>query len=95
MNMANIIKRPLLTEKVSIQTEKNSRYGFEVDMKATKFQIKDAVEKLFNVKVLKVATSVTPGKEKRFGKFSKKSSSWKKAYITISKDQKIELFKGI
>lgn len=95
MEMINVIKRPLLTEKVANETENYNRYAFEVDKKASKHQIKDAVEKLFNVKVTKVATSITAGKTKRFGRFTKKMSSWKKAYVTISKDQKIELFKGI
>jgi large subunit ribosomal protein L23 len=95
MELENVIKRPLLTEKVAIETENNNRYAFEVDKRASKHQIKDAVERLFNVKVLKVGTSVTAGKTKRFGRFTKKMSSWKKAYVTISKDQKIELFKGI
>jgi large subunit ribosomal protein L23 len=95
MIIENVIKRPLLTEKVSIETENFNRYCFEVERKANKNQIKSAIETLFNVKVVKVATAVMPGKQKRVGKHSKKTTSWKKAYVTISKDQKIELFKGI
>jgi large subunit ribosomal protein L23 len=95
MELESVLKRPLLTEKVSIETENNNRYAFEVDKKANKNQVKTAIEQLFNVKVVKIATAVIPGKTKRAGKHTKKTSSWKKAYVTVSKDQKIELFKGI
>lgn len=95
MNVENVIKRPLLTEKVSLETENYNRYGFEVDRKATKNQIKNAVETLFNVKVQKVNTSVVPGKIRRHGRNIKKAASWKRAFVTVAQGQKIELFKGI
>ncbi len=78
-----------------METEKTNRYVFKVQRKASKFQVKDAVEKMFDVKVVNVRTSVTPGKVKRAGKALKKSSSWKKAYVKIADGQKLELFKGI
>lgn len=78
-----------------METEKTNRYVFKVQMKASKFQVKDAVEKMFDVKVVNVRTSVTAGKVKRAGKALKKTSSWKKAYVKIADGQKLELFKGI
>jgi large subunit ribosomal protein L23 len=93
--LENILIKPLLTEKTSIETEKFNKYAFVVDLKANKNQIKKAVENLFDVKVVNVATAVSPGKMKRYGRFTKKTNKTKKAYITVQKDQKIEFFKGI
>ncbi len=95
MHIEEVLIKPLLTEKSSIVTENTNRYVFKVQKKASKFQVKDAVEKMFDVKVVNVRTSVTAGKVKRAGKALKKSSSWKKAYVKIADGQKLELFKGI
>lgn len=93
--LENIIKSPLITEKSSALNEKQNRYGFKVELKANKNQIKDAVEKLYDVKVLNVKTSILPGKLKRAGKSVKKSSKTKKAFVQLEQGQKIEFFKGI
>jgi len=90
-----IIVRPLMTEKSSDEMENNNRYGFRVQLKANKNQIKKAVEELFDVKVLKVRTSIRPGKLKRAGRKVKKTSSVKNAYVDIEQGQKIEFFKGV
>jgi large subunit ribosomal protein L23 len=66
-----------------------------VNTKSNKNQIRSAVEKFFDVKVVSVRTSVLPGKTKRAGKGMRKSSSTKKAYVQIQDGQKIEFFKGI
>lgn len=95
MQIEQILVKPLLTEKTSEQTENHNRYAFKVLRKANKFQIKDAVEKMFDVKVVNVKTAVIAGKVKRSGKTFAKTSSWKKAYIQIAEGQKLELFKGI
>jgi len=95
MHLEQVLVKPLLTEKSSIETEATNRYVFKVQTKANKYQIKDAVEKMFDVKVINVKTAVLPGKVKRVGKSMKKTSSWKKAYVKIQDGQKIELFKGI
>lgn len=95
MHIEQILIKPLLTEKSSIATEESNRYVFKVQRKANKYQIKDAVEKLFDVKVVDVRTSVLPGKVKRFGKFTSKSNQEKKAYVKIQDGQKLDLFKGI
>ncbi len=95
MHIEEVLIKPLLTEKSSIVTENANRYVFKVQRKANKYQVKDAVEKMFDVKVVNVRTSVTAGKVKRAGKALKKSASWKKAYVKIADGQKLELFKGI
>ncbi len=93
--MERIIKRPLLSEKTSIATEKQNVYGFEVNPEANKHQIKKAVEALFDVKVLGVTTARLPGKLVRVRRGVKKSSGLKKAYVKVAEGQKIELFKGV
>ncbi len=95
MHLENVIKSPLITEKSSHAAEKNDSYGFKVDPKANKNQIKRAIEKFYNVKVVKVRTNITPGKLKRVGKGISKSSKVKKAYVNLAEGQKIEFFKGI
>jgi large subunit ribosomal protein L23 len=90
-----ILIKPLLTEKSSGTTEAHNRYFFEVNMKSNKYQVKSAVEKLFNVKVIKVNTSVLPGAMKRSGKHVSKGGKTKRAFVQIEKGQKIEFFKGI
>lgn len=93
--LENVLVKPLLTEKTSKETELFNRYAFVVNVKSNKNQIKSAVEKYFDVKVVSVHTSVLPGKTKRAGKGMKKTSSSKKAYVQLQDGQKIEFFKGI
>ena len=77
-----IIIRPVVTEKSNDELQQG-KYTFEVNKKATKIEIKNAVEKLFEVKVLKVNTMTVKGKEKRVGRYTGKTSDWKKAIVTI------------
>ena len=77
-----IIVRPIVTEK-SNDGLQEGKYTFEVNKKATKVEIAKAVEKLFNVKVLKVNTLTVKGKKKRVGVHVGKTSDWKKAIVTI------------
>ena len=95
MHLENVLKKPIITEKSSVITEQTNRYGFIVDLKANKYQIKDAVEKLYDVKVLNVKTNITPGKMKRVGKSISKTSKIKKAYVQLEDGQSIEFFKGV
>lgn len=95
MHLEEVLIKPLLTEKTSLQTENTNRYTFLVQPKANKNHIKSAVEKLFDVKVVNVRTAVLPGKVKRAGRYANKSQSIKKAYVQIAQGQKLELFKGI
>ena len=89
-----VIKLPLITEKTTDLREFNW-YVFSVDRSATKNEIKDSIEKIFNVKVDKVRTMTTAGKVvKRFGRKVGKRSPIKKAYIKL-KEGTIELFEGV
>ena len=81
-----IILAPIVTEK-SNDTMQLGKYTFKVNKKATKIDIKRAVEKLFEVKVLKVNTMTVKGKEKRVGRSVGKTSDWKKAIVTIEIQQ--------
>lgn len=94
-HITEIIVKPLITEKTSVATDKYNRYGFVVQTWANKNQIRDAVEKLYDVKVLDIKTNVAPGKLRRFGTAVKKTSKVKKAFVRLKDGQKIEFFKGI
>jgi len=88
-----IIIRPLITEKGTHQSTHRRAYTFEVNLWATKDEIKHAAEVLFNVKVEKVRTQVCLGKTKRYRFLPGKLSSWKKAIITLTEDSgAIEFF---
>ena len=78
----DIIIAPVVTEKSSTEIQ-DGKYTFKVNKKATKIDIKRAVEKLFNVKVVNVNTVTVKGKEKRVGRNVGKTSDWKKAIVTI------------
>jgi len=79
-----IIKRPLVTEKASLQKEVGQVVAFEVALNANKIEIKQAVEKAFSVKVKDVNTALTRGKVKRVGRNFGKRSNTKKAYVTLA-----------
>lgn len=93
--LENIIMKSLISEKVSTATDSSDVYGFKVILKSNKNQIKQAVEKLYNVKVLTVNTMINPGKLKKRGTRVSRTSKWKKALVQIESGQKIELFKGL
>lgn len=95
MSSVNVIKRPILSEKSSSQAEAYNRVAFEVTLSSTKPQIQEAVERFFKVKVAKVNTTVVPGKAYRTKTGVAKSSSWKKAMVTLKEGEKIEFFKGV
>lgn len=78
----DIIIKPIITEKSNVEMQ-SGKYTFEVNKKATKVDVKRAVEKLFNVKVLKVNTINVSGKEKRVGRNVGKTADWKKAIVSI------------
>ena len=88
----DIIKKPLITEKTNDMMADN-KYTFEVDKNANKIEIKNAVQKLFDVKVANVNTMNMKGKFKRMGVHSGYRPNWKKAIVTLSEDSKpIEIF---
>jgi len=89
-----ILKRPLITEKSTLMQE-DGRYVFEVAKTATKLEVKEAVQEVFGVTVIKVNTMNVKGKMKRFGpKFSQKRS-WKKAVVSVAPGDSITLFEGV
>lgn len=87
-----IIRKPLITEKTSVEQEKLQMVVFEVARDANKIEIKQAIEKAFEVKVKNVNTVLVAGKEKRFGKTFGKRSNFKKAYVTLAEGSKIDFF---
>jgi large subunit ribosomal protein L23 len=89
-----IIKRPLVTEKSTRQKEAGNQIAFVVDPRANKIQIRQAVEKLFKVKVKAVHTMNLVGKRKRVGRFFGWQSDWKKAVVTLQAGEHIEFFEG-
>lgn len=95
MRPEDIIIAPVITEK-SNDGMQEGKYTFEVNKKATKVDIANAVEKLFEVKVLKVNTVTVKGKTKRMGRYEGKTSDWKKAIVTIDTNpgEKTYLTKG-
>lgn len=91
----DIIKRPIVTE-ASMDAMADKKYTFVVDKKSNKTEIKNAVEKIFGVKVASVNTMNMLGKTKRQGIHVGKKSDWKKAIVTLTEDSKtIEFFEGI
>ena len=96
MTAPEIIIRPIVSERSFSGMEQN-KYTFEVAKDANKYQIKDAVEEIFGVKVAKVNTLNMQGKEKRTGRFpAGRRPSWKKAMVTLTADSKtIEFFEGM
>ena len=89
-----LLQRPLYTEKGLNLKEKENKIVFRVKKNANKCEIKKAVEKIFKVKVDDVNTINVLGKKKRHGKFSGKTSEWKKAIVTMKKGEKLELGEG-
>ena len=87
-----IIKAPVISEKSTFLANAKNAYTFEVDKKSDKLQIKAAIEKLYNVKVLEVRTANMEGKTRRTRTGFKKTSEWKKAIVKLHPDHKIDLF---
>ncbi len=89
-----VLLRPIITEKTTVLTGLD-KYVFEVDLRANKNQIKEAIELAFNVHVTEVNTMKMKGKPKRFGRKVTNRPDWKKAIVTLTSGDKIELFEGI
>ncbi len=91
-----VIQRPLITEKSTVLRETSNRYIFRVDISANKRQIKQAVEAMFEVKVVDVRTAVVRGKMRtvmnRSGRFTGSRPNWKKAFVTLADGETIDLF---
>lgn len=95
MTPYEILKKPVITEKSTIQKETTNQLTFEVDRRANKVEIRRAVERIFNVKVVGVRTMQMRGKIKRFGRVLGKRSNWKKAIVTLAQGEHVEFFEGV
>lgn len=90
-----IIKRPVITERTADYMAE-LKYAFEVDIRANKTEIKQAVESIFKVKVSNVNTMRVPAKPKRYGRYSGYTTEWKKAIVTLAPDSKpLEFFESV
>ena len=96
MNVYQVLRRPILTEKSDYQRDDN-QYVFEVDRQANKLQIKEAVEIIFDVQVLKVNTMVMKPKRRRLGrKLVQARPAWKRAVVTLAPGERIQdFFEGV
>lgn len=95
MNHYDIIIKPLNTEKTNILHEDENKVFFEVARTANRIEIKKAVEKIFNKKVLSVNTIQVKGKTKQRGRISGKRRDWKKAIVTLMPGERIDFFEGV
>jgi large subunit ribosomal protein L23 len=92
MNLTDVIRRPLITEKTSILREDGRTIVFQVAAGANKIEIRRAIEKLLGSKVESVRTSIAHGKVKRQGRFAGRRSDWKKAYVRLAEGAKMPEF---
>ena len=88
--LMNVLIAPHVTEKTSLAMQNNNQYTFRVKRNATKTDIKQAVELMFEVKVKGVQVVNEPGKARRFGKLSGRTQDWKKAYVSLAAGQAID-----
>ncbi len=95
MHVYDVLKRPVVTEKTTGQADLN-QYTFQVDLRANKMQVKDAVETAFNVRVVTVRIVSIPAKMGRYGRRTVvKKPAWKKAVVTLAPGNTIQFFEGV
>lgn len=94
-NIFEVVKRPRLTEKSMGLQEAHNQIVLQVDRKANKDEIKKAVESLFNVKVENVRTANMPGRRRRMGRNVGRTSDWKKAFVSLSSDSKLDFLEEL
>ncbi len=92
MKLTDVIRRPLITEKTTIQREDGRTICFEVAAAANKVEIKQAIEHLLGAKVASIRTTIAHGKVKRQGRFAGQRSDWKKAYVRLRDGEKMPEF---
>jgi large subunit ribosomal protein L23 len=92
VKLTDVIRRPLITEKTTIQREDGRTVVFQVAAHANKIEIKQAVEQLLGSKVESVRTALAHGKFKRQGRFAGRRSDWKKAYVRLKDGEKLPEF---
>ncbi|MSR77037.1 MAG: 50S ribosomal protein L23 [Candidatus Omnitrophica bacterium] len=91
LSIYDIVREPVITEKISVQSERDGKYAFVVHKSANKKQVKLAIEKIFNVHVVKVNVINSFGKWRRIRYQPGKTAEWKKAIVTLEKGQKIDI----
>lgn len=97
-NIYDVLRRPIITEKSSYQSGQLNQYVFEVDLNATKSEIKEAVEILFNVRVERVNVNIVPAKRTRSARSRRmliRRSMYKKAIVTLAPGDSIDVFEGV
>lgn len=94
-NVCDIIKKPCLTEKAMLLQERTNQVVLKVDPRANKIEIKEAAEKLFNLKISKVRTANMHGKSKRVGKHMGTTNDWKKAIVSLQEGQKMDFLEQL
>jgi len=92
MNIYDVIKKPLVTEKTTVEKDERNVIAFVVNRAANKIEIKAAVKQLFNAEVASVNTVNVAGKTKRTAKGIGKRSNWKKAYVTLKEGSNVDFF---
>jgi large subunit ribosomal protein L23 len=96
MHIYEVLRRPITTEKSARQSDELNQYTFEVDGRANKHLVKEAVETAFNVKVLDVRVANVPARLRRMGRRTVVSKSeWKKAIVTLREGDRIQFFEGV
>ena len=95
MDSRRIILRSLFTEKSTRQQDASNQYVFAVDPRANKRQIAEAIEQLFEVKVLQVRTQNRMGKIHAMGRYSGRRADWKKAIVTLAEGNSIEMYENL
>ena len=91
----SVVRRALITEKGTTLREAANQFYFEVATDANKIEIKNAVQKIFNVKVKNVRTMTMPGKTKRMGRYQGQRPDWKRAVVTLEAGQTIPVFEEV
>ena len=94
MNIYDVIKKPLITEKTTVEKDERNVIAFVVNGAANKIEIKAAVQQLFNAQVASVNTVNVAGKTKRTAKGMGKRSNWKKAYVTLKEGSNVDFFEA-
>jgi large subunit ribosomal protein L23 len=95
MDLYEVIKRPLVTEKGTKQKELANQIAFEIDRRANKILVRNAVENIFKVKVVDVKVMNSKGKKRRIGRNVGKRPDWKKAIVRLAPGENIEFFEGV
>ena len=95
VDLYRVLEKPLITEKSTLMQEHGNRVMFQVNRASNKMQIKEAVQKIFNVTVLDVNTINVKPRSKRFGRHQGQTKAWKKAIVLLKEGDRIDFFDGV